>query len=122
MDTKQKTLFSAKPEEKQQTSNKSKKITDFLEKNYAFFFAPIIVLTLYIMALINYGIYPFGDNYTVASYDLSAQICPFIEHLFDVMNGRSTLFYSHAIAGGADITGSFLYFFINYSSYKINKD
>ena len=93
-----------------QTEKKENKILAFFERNYAMFFAPIIVLTIYIMALARYGIYPFGDDYTVASYDLSAQICPFIEHLFDAMKGRSTLFYSHAIIGGADVTGSLLYF------------
>jgi uncharacterized membrane protein YfhO len=60
-----------------------------------------------------FGVYPFGDKYTAASYDLSAQICPFIEHVFDVFQGKSTLFYSYAIAGGADVMGTFLYFFIS---------
>ncbi len=90
-----------------------KSFTAFMDKNYLFFVAPLIVAVIYIFALIGYGIYPFGDNYTVASYDLSAQICPFIEHLFDVLDGKSSLFYSYAIAGGADVTGTFLYFFVS---------
>lgn len=85
----------------------------FFDKNYALFFAPIFVLALYMVSLFAYGVYPFGDKYTLASYDLSAQICPFIEHLFDVMQGKSTLNYSYAIVGGADVTGTFLYFFIS---------
>lgn len=85
----------------------------FFEKNYPLFFAPIIVLVAFTVALISYGVYPFGDTYTLASYDLSAQICPFIEHLFDVLQGKSSLFYSYAIAGGADVFGTFLYFFIS---------
>jgi len=85
----------------------------FFEKNYALFFAPFIVLVLYFTALYQYDAYPFGKGYLVASYDLSAQICPFIEHLFDVLDGKSTLNYSYAIAGGADVTGTFLYFFIS---------
>ena len=90
-----------------------KHIDAFLDKNYALIFAPIFVLALYMVSLFAYGVYPFGDKYTVASYDLSAQICPFIEHLFDVMQGKSTLNYSYAIVGGADVTGTFLYFFIS---------
>ena len=54
-----------------------------------------------------------GDKYTAASYDLSAQICPFIEHLFDVFDGKSTLTFSYAIVGGADVTGTLLYFFVS---------
>ena len=90
-----------------------KKADVFFDKNYALFFAPIFVLVLYLVALFSYDVYPFGDQYTVASYDLSAQICPFIEHLFDVLQGKSTLQYSYAIVGGADVTGTFLYFFIS---------
>lgn len=89
------------------------KFTAFFDKQYAYFFAPIIVFVLYTVGLLCYEVFPFGGKYTIASYDLSAQICPFIEHLFAVLKGKSSLFYSHAIAGGADVTGSFLYFFIS---------
>ena len=85
----------------------------FFDRNYALIFAPIFVLALYLVGLAMYGVYPFGNKYTAASYDLSAQICPFVEHLFDVMQGKSTLTFSYAIVGGADVTGTFLYFFIS---------
>ena len=102
-------------EQAKQTDNRSfwKKASAFFDRNYALFFAPLIVGCLYIAALVMYGVYPFGNKYTAASYDLSAQICPFIEHLFDVLQGKSTLAYSYAIVGGADVTGTFLYFFIS---------
>ncbi len=90
-----------------------KKLEAFFDKNYALIFAPVFVLVLYLSALYTSGVYPFSEKYTGASYDLSAQICPFIEHLFDVMQGKSTLTYSYAIVGGADVTGTFLYFFIS---------
>lgn len=90
-----------------------KSVLAFFDKNYPLFFAPIIVIVAFTVALISYGVYPFGDKYTLASYDLSAQICPFIEHLFDVIQGKSSLFYSYAIAGGADVVGTFLYFFVS---------
>ncbi len=85
----------------------------WLKKNYALFLAPMIVALLYLFALDINDVYPFGDKYTAASYDLSAQIAPFIEHLFDVFDGKSTLTFSYAIVGGADVTGTFLYFFIS---------
>ncbi|MBR2329851.1 MAG: YfhO family protein [Clostridia bacterium] len=89
------------------------KLGRFMDVNYALFFAPLIVAVLYAVSLYVSGVWPFGQGLTAASYDLSAQICPFIEHLFDVLDGKSSLFYSYAIAGGADVTGTFLYFFIS---------
>ncbi len=97
----------------EKTAVSKKKTANFWDRNYAMIFAPILVLVLYLAALYVYDVYPFGDKYTAASYDLSAQICPFIEHLFDVFNGKSTLTYSYAIVGGADVTGTFLYFFLS---------
>ncbi len=89
------------------------RISAFLDEHFCLFFAPILVAFLYMLALSQNGVYPFGDEYTAASYDLSAQIAPFIEHLFDVFDGKSTLTFSYAIVGGADVTGTFLYFFIS---------
>ncbi len=89
------------------------RVSAFFDRHYALFFAPIIVAFVYMFALMQQGVYPFGNKYTAASYDLSAQICPFIEHLFDVFDGKSTLTFSYAIVGGADVTGTFLYFFIS---------
>ena len=90
-----------------------KKAEKFLDKHYAVIFAPLIVLALYIAMLSFLDVYPFGKSYTAASYDLSAQIAPFIEHLFDVFEGKSTVTYTYALVGGADVTGTFLYFFIS---------
>lgn len=89
------------------------KTAAFFDRNYALFFAPLIALVAYLVGLFTYNVWPFGKEYTAASYDLSAQICPFIEHLFNVFNGKSSLNYSYAIAGGADVTGTFLYFFLS---------
>lgn len=85
----------------------------FFVKYWGLFAAPLIAFVLYMVQLAVSGVYPFGSDYVVASYDLSAQICPFIEHLFDVFDGKSSLFYSYAIAGGADVFGTFAYFFIS---------
>ena len=95
--------------EKRENVNRKEALAEFCKRNCALFFAPLIALCIYVFMLIRYQVYPFGDS-TVASYDLSSQICPFVEHFFDVFNGRSTLFYSHAIVGGMDVTGSLMYF------------
>lgn len=88
------------------------RVWGFIEPNYPLFLAPFIVLALYLFMCGKMGVYPFGDK-TVASYDLSAQIVPFIEHLFDVMDGRASLFFSYSVAGGADVFGTLAYFFIS---------
>jgi len=93
-------------------SEKWNSVKEFFKKFYPYFLACGFVLALYLALLVMYKIYPFGE-YSIASYDLSAQICPFIEHVFDALKGRSSLFYSHAIAGGADMFGSLAYFFVS---------
>lgn len=87
-------------------------VKGFFMKKYPYFCACGLVLALYLSMLAVNGIFPFGES-SIAAYDLSAQICPFIEHLFDVFKGRSALFHSHAIGGGADMFGSLAYFFIS---------
>ncbi|MBO5334656.1 MAG: YfhO family protein [Clostridia bacterium] len=82
------------------------------QKVYPYLLSCGFVLVVYLAMLILRGIYPFGVN-SLASYDLSAQICPFIEHIFDVLKGRSSLFYSHALGGGADLFGSLAYFIVS---------
>ena len=97
----------------QAAARKQGKWKAFFKRNYALFVAPVIALLLYCLSLALNGVYPFGTDYTAASYDLSAQICPFIEHIYDVLDGTSTPTYSYAIVGGADVLGTFLYFFIS---------
>ena len=88
------------------------KIKELWKSYYPCVIAAAFVLALYVFVVALAEIYPFGEN-SIASYDLSAQICPFIEHLFDAMKGRSTLFYSPALAGGADVFGSLAYFIVS---------
>lgn len=115
MDMQNETQYTIEENEKSGETKQSliQRIGNFMDVNYALFFAPLMVFVIYMAMLFTNGVWPFGDGFTVASYDLSAQICPFIEHLFDVLDGKSSLFYSYAIAGGADVTGTFLYFFIS---------
>ncbi len=90
-----------------------KKATAFFKENNALFFAPLIVCAVYLFMLMQYKVYPFGTQYTVADYDLSGQISPFVEHVFDAFKGKTALLYSHAILGGMDVTGTLLYFILS---------
>lgn len=102
----------------EQTQEKGKvpfleKISAFFDRNFVPILTWIIVLGLYFFMSWVYKVYPFSKNYTAASYDYSAQICPFFEHIFDVLKGKSSLTYSYSIMGGADVTGMFLYTFVS---------
>ncbi len=98
--------------EKEKTSF-LKKVDGFFDRNFAPLLTWIIVLGLYFFMSWVYKVYPFSKKYTAASYDFSAQICPFFEHMFDVLKGKSSLTYSYSIMGGADVTGMFLYTFVS---------
>ena len=74
--------------------------------------APVITIFMFTVFLIYLNIYPYGDL-VMSSYDMLAQIAPFGEHLFDVFDGASSLFYSFSIAGGADTFGTLAYCFIS---------
>ena len=89
------------------------KFGEYAKANYPVFIAPIFTAFIYVVSLYLMGAYPFSDEYTVSSYDLSSQICPYIEHLFDVMQGKSQLFHSFSVAAGADVFGTFTFFFIS---------
>jgi len=85
----------------------------FTDKHNAVDLAACVGMSLFISLLfvvfqsVN-GIYPFG-NAVMSSYDMLAQVAPFIEHFFDVFEGKSSLFYSFSIAGGADVFGTLAY-------------
>ena len=70
----------------------SKKPPIFLSVLY-YAAAPIITIFMFTVFLIYLNIYPYGDL-VMSSYDMLAQIAPFGEHLFDVFDGTSSLFYS----------------------------
>ena len=83
-------------------------LKNFFFKYWHFLFSALFITILYTVSLILNKVYPFGKN-TVASYDMLAQICPFIEHLFDVIDKKASLFYTTAVAGGADVFGTIAY-------------
>lgn len=79
-------------------------LTDLLSCAVIFVFISLV----FAVALKVNGIFPFGKS-VMSSYDMLAQVAPFIEHFFDVIDGKSSLFYSFSIAGGADVFGTLAY-------------
>lgn len=82
------------------------------QKAHEYILVALFIFIAFSIALFFNRVYPFGDN-IMASYDMLAQIVPFIEHLFDVFEGKSSLFYSTAIGGGADVFGTLCYCLIS---------
>lgn len=80
------------------------RLTDLLSCAVIFVFISLV----FAVALKVNGIFPFGKS-VMSSYDMLAQVAPFIEHFFDVIDGKSSLFYSFSIAGGADVFGTLAY-------------
>ena len=81
---------------------------DFISREWLYFAVPILIFALFFGILYSMSIYPFGTD-NMSNYDLLAQIVPFYEHFYDVLSGKSNLFYSPAIAGGADVFGTLAY-------------
>ena len=69
---------------------------------------PVLICALFFGVLYAYNVYPFSKT-CMSNYDLLAQICPFLEHFYDVLDGKSSLFYSTAIIGGTDVFGTLAY-------------
>ncbi len=84
------------------------KTSDFISVNWLYFAAPLLIFALFFGILYSMKIFPFGTD-NMSNYDLLAQIVPFYEHFYDVIDGKSSLFYSPAIAGGADVFGTLAY-------------
>ncbi len=84
------------------------KIYPFFKNNYGYFFIPVFVFAVFLIAQASFGIFPFG-NAVMSSYDMLAQENPFIEHFFSVLKGESGLFHTFYIGGGMDMFGSLAY-------------
>ena len=89
-----------------------KSVLGFINKHRRYLVSALIIVATFFCVLFCHSVYPFGEI-SISNYDLLAQICPFIEHLFDVLDGRASLFYTTAIAGGADVFGTIAYCLIS---------
>ena len=76
----------------------------FLMENYGFFVIPLFVFFVFALAFVKFDIWPFGTA-IISSYDMLAQVCPILEHLFDVLQGESGLFHSFHVGSGMDMFG-----------------
>ena len=74
--------------------------------------APLAIIAAFFILYAICGVYPFSEKH-ISSYDMNAQIAPIIEHLFDVIDGKSSLFYTRSLAGGMDMFGSLAYCLIS---------
>ncbi|MBQ7643098.1 MAG: YfhO family protein [Clostridia bacterium] len=87
---------------------KLKSVKKFISENYGFFFVIAFVFCTFAVAQACFDIYPFGKA-IMASYDQLAQVCPFIEHYFSVLDGTSGLFHTFFAGGGMDAFGILAY-------------
>lgn len=99
---------SEKPEKYSKLKYNFKKAYDFVSRHWLYFSVPLLIFALFFGILYSMDIFPFGTD-NMSNYDLLAQIVPFYEHFYDVIDGKSSLFYSPAIAGGADVFGTLAY-------------
>lgn len=83
-------------------------IYQFISCEWLYFAVTLLIFSLFFGILFSFDIFPFGTD-GMSNYDLLAQIVPFYEHFYDVIDGKSSLFYSPAIAGGADVFGTLAY-------------
>ncbi|MCD8373303.1 MAG: YfhO family protein [Clostridia bacterium] len=68
----------------------------------------LIIFALHFFMLYYHDVWPFGTR-VPSQYDLLAQIVPFAEHFFDVLNGEASIFYSYRVGGGMDVFGTVAY-------------
>lgn len=81
---------------------------NFFVNYYGFFVIPLFTFILLGIALYANGVWPFGDA-IIASYDMLAQVCPILEHFFDVLQGESDIFHTFHLGGGMDMFGILAY-------------
>lgn len=79
------------------------------KKIHGIFMPPVITLCLIGFFFMFFGIFPFGSK-TVAWCDMNQQTIPLLMDLKDILEGKSSIFYSTGNAGGMNFWGVFLFF------------
>ena len=79
------------------------------KKYYGILLPPVITLCLIGFFFMFFGIFPFG-NKTVSWCDMNQQTIPLLMDLKDILEGKSSIFYSTGNAGGMNFWGVFLFF------------
>ncbi len=72
----------------------------------------VVVYAIFLLFLRGAGAYPFGDL-SISNYDYLAQTAPFMEHFYDVFSGKTSLFYSFNVMGGADMFQSLMFMMLS---------
>ncbi len=87
---------------------KNNKFVNFikLHKDYLITFAVIFVI-YNLLLIINSG-FPYGSN-TILVSDSYYQIGMFINHIFDMFEGKTSFFYTNAIGGGMEVFSTIQY-------------
>lgn len=79
------------------------------KKYYGILLPPVITLCLIGFFFMFFGIFPFV-NKTVSWCDMNQQTIPLLMDLKDILEGKSSIFYSTGNAGGMNFWGVFLFF------------
>lgn len=88
------------------------KFKKFMFEKKDYFLVSAIVIFVFGLVLALNGCFPFGDR-TILMGDAYAQIGAFIGHIFNVLQGKSTLFYTNYLAGGVEIFSTLEYMYFN---------
>ena len=84
----------------------------FIKKYYDYLLLVSITIVVFIVALAVNGAKPFGNNSFLVS-DTYEQIVEFFNHIFNVIEGKSSFFYSNYYGKGIEIFSSLEYMFLN---------
>ncbi len=94
------------------TTTFKNKLDKTINKLGIYFLLTLVVYAIFFMFLKGSGAYPFGDL-SISNYDYLAQTAPFMEHFYDVFTGKTSLFYSFNVMGGADLFQSLAFMMLS---------
>jgi len=90
----------------------TEKIKLFSKNNFDFIVSGSLIFLIYTLTLIFNKCIPFGKN-TIIFSDAQEQIASFFDHIFNVFEGKSTIFYTNYFGKGISIFSTILYMLTN---------
>ena len=88
------------------------KVKYFARKYRDYLIAAGITAFIFLFACLVNGAMPFGKK-TILISDTYEQVVEFFNHIFNVLQGKSTFFYSNYFGGGVEIFSTIQYMFTN---------
>lgn len=88
------------------------KIKQHLSNNKSTYISCCVVFFVLMIMFATQHIWPFGKN-TFGIFDLSNQIIPLATHIYDIFEGKASLFYSNRWASGMNMFASLIYFIVS---------